>query len=263
MSRTFDAANPRKKFTGKERDTESGNDYFLARYYSSNMGGRFLTPDWSKNPQGVPYANYANPQTLNLYAYVGDNPLSLADADGHCTDTTNGPCELMQAAKKNSEAEQSKSQQQGNCDPVSHPCTTVTVHGNAGPDIASGVISRVYSRSAIPAVGVGPYVNPYQPPQQGTKSSAPSAAKLRCENGLIDQALFHGFATAMTNVKGQVATGIAAAKDYAAPFGSLEKLSLAPWALVLKVLRHLEQLFPALGRPLEVRCGMGCRIRNL
>ena len=32
------------KFTGKERDTESGNDYFGARYYSSNMG-RFMTPD--------------------------------------------------------------------------------------------------------------------------------------------------------------------------------------------------------------------------
>ncbi len=99
-------------FTGKERDTESGNDYFLARYYSSNMGGRFLTPDWSKNPQGVPYANYTNPQTLNLYAYVGDNPLSLADADGHCTDTTNAPCELAEAAKKNSNAETSKAQQQ-------------------------------------------------------------------------------------------------------------------------------------------------------
>ena len=99
-------------FTGKERDTESGNDYFLARYYSSNMGGRFLTLDWSKNPQGVPYANYTNPQTLNLYAYVGDNPLSLADADGHCTDTTNAPCELAQAAKKNSDAATSQNQQQ-------------------------------------------------------------------------------------------------------------------------------------------------------
>jgi len=30
-------------FTGKERDTESGNDYFDARYYSSAMG-RFLSP---------------------------------------------------------------------------------------------------------------------------------------------------------------------------------------------------------------------------
>lgn len=33
-------------FTGKERDTESGNDYFGARYYASTMG-RFLSPDWS------------------------------------------------------------------------------------------------------------------------------------------------------------------------------------------------------------------------
>ena len=33
-------------FTGKERDTESGNDYFGARYYASNMG-RWMSPDWS------------------------------------------------------------------------------------------------------------------------------------------------------------------------------------------------------------------------
>ncbi len=69
-------------FTTKERDTESGNDYFGARYLSSNAG-RFLSPDWSKNPQGVPYADYSNPQSLNLYAYVGNNPLARADADGH------------------------------------------------------------------------------------------------------------------------------------------------------------------------------------
>ena len=33
-------------FTGKERDAESGNDYFGARYYSSSMA-RWLSPDWS------------------------------------------------------------------------------------------------------------------------------------------------------------------------------------------------------------------------
>ena len=31
-------------FTGKERDTESGLDYFGARYYTSSMG-RFMSPD--------------------------------------------------------------------------------------------------------------------------------------------------------------------------------------------------------------------------
>ena len=34
------------RYTGKERDAESGNDYFEARYYSSAMG-RFMSPDWS------------------------------------------------------------------------------------------------------------------------------------------------------------------------------------------------------------------------
>ena len=31
-------------FTGKERDSESGNDYFGARYYAASMG-RFMSPD--------------------------------------------------------------------------------------------------------------------------------------------------------------------------------------------------------------------------
>ena len=72
-------------YTAKERDLETGNDYFGARYYGSTMG-RFLSPDWSKNPQGVPYANYANPQSLNLYSFVGNNPLTLTDADGHVSE---------------------------------------------------------------------------------------------------------------------------------------------------------------------------------
>jgi len=69
-------------FTGKERDSESGNDYFGARYYQSTMG-RFLTPDWSAKLAAVPYAKLENPQTLNLYSYVGNNPLSAVDPDGH------------------------------------------------------------------------------------------------------------------------------------------------------------------------------------
>jgi RHS repeat-associated protein len=69
-------------FTGKERDSESGNDYFEARYYSSAMG-RFLSPDWSAKEEPVPYAKLDNPQTLNLYAYVQNNPLIRVDEDGH------------------------------------------------------------------------------------------------------------------------------------------------------------------------------------
>ncbi len=53
------------QFTGKERDTESGLDYFGARYFGSTMG-RFLSPDWSSKAEPVPYAKLDNPQSLNL-----------------------------------------------------------------------------------------------------------------------------------------------------------------------------------------------------
>jgi len=70
------------KFTGKERDAESGLDYFGARYYASTMG-RFMSPDWAAKPYPVPYSKLDNPQTLNLYAYVGNNPMNRFDPDGH------------------------------------------------------------------------------------------------------------------------------------------------------------------------------------
>jgi len=70
------------KFEGKERDDETGNDDFGARYYS-NRFGRWLSADWSAVPVPVPYANLTNPQTLNLYAMVADDPESFADLDGH------------------------------------------------------------------------------------------------------------------------------------------------------------------------------------
>jgi RHS repeat-associated protein len=70
------------KFEGKERDAETQNDDFGAREYSWRMG-RWLSSDWSAVPVAVPYANLTNPQTLNLYSMVGDDPESFADLDGH------------------------------------------------------------------------------------------------------------------------------------------------------------------------------------
>ncbi len=71
------------KFTAKERDAETGMDYFGARYFSGPQG-RFTSADWSEKPQPVPSADFSDPQTLNLYAYVRNNPLSGADPTGHC-----------------------------------------------------------------------------------------------------------------------------------------------------------------------------------
>jgi RHS repeat-associated protein len=69
-------------FISRERDSDTGNDYLLARYYSS-MLGRFTTPDWSAKEDPVPYAVFSDPQSLNLYAYVRNNPLVHVDLDGH------------------------------------------------------------------------------------------------------------------------------------------------------------------------------------
>jgi RHS repeat-associated protein len=77
-------------FTGKERDSESGNDYFSARYLGSSMG-RFLTPDplpWIHWQHGNDddrdkfEAYIANPQNFNMYAYVNNNPLNHTDPTG-------------------------------------------------------------------------------------------------------------------------------------------------------------------------------------
>jgi RHS repeat-associated protein len=73
------------KFTGKERDTESGLDNFGARYYASSTG-RFMTADWAAQPTAVPFANFRDPQTLNLYSNVRNNPLATVDVNGHCFD---------------------------------------------------------------------------------------------------------------------------------------------------------------------------------
>jgi RHS repeat-associated protein len=80
------------KFEGKERDGETGNDDFGARYYS-NRFGRWLSADWSSVPVPVPYANLSNPQTLNLYAMVSDDPESYADLDGHEQQQSQGGAE--------------------------------------------------------------------------------------------------------------------------------------------------------------------------
>jgi len=58
------------KFTGKEWDAETGLDYFGARYYGNALG-RFITPDWSATPVPVPYADLADPQSLNQTASDG------------------------------------------------------------------------------------------------------------------------------------------------------------------------------------------------
>jgi RHS repeat-associated protein len=75
---TQTADNNHYKFTGKERDTESGLDYFGARYLSSSMG-RWMSPDVvNVTEDRMMYPS----STLNKYAYGANNPLKYVDPDG-------------------------------------------------------------------------------------------------------------------------------------------------------------------------------------
>jgi RHS repeat-associated protein len=70
--------------TSKERDAETGLDYFLARYYSG-AEGRFSSPDPLVIPKlgrRVFLAHLSDPQTWNKYAYVMNNPLTRTDPTG-------------------------------------------------------------------------------------------------------------------------------------------------------------------------------------
>jgi RHS repeat-associated protein len=61
-------------YTGKERDEDTDLLYYEARYYNSNIG-RFISLDpWS--------GDITDPQSLNKYAYVRNNPLKYVDPDG-------------------------------------------------------------------------------------------------------------------------------------------------------------------------------------
>lgn len=72
----YGMADPKQKFTGKERDAETGLDYFGARYYSGAQG-RFTRADEPFNDQDP-----ANPQSWNLYTYGRNNPLLYVDPTG-------------------------------------------------------------------------------------------------------------------------------------------------------------------------------------
>ncbi len=72
------ASNNHYKFTGKERDTESGLDYFGARHYTSSLS-RFMTPDDGSDQSP------SDPESWNLYSYVRNHPTDWIDPTGRCS----------------------------------------------------------------------------------------------------------------------------------------------------------------------------------
>jgi RHS repeat-associated protein len=73
----YDSNITKWKFTTYERDSESQNDYALARYYV-NLKGRFSSPDPLIGSPG-------NPQSWNRYAYTANDPINSTDPSGQAT----------------------------------------------------------------------------------------------------------------------------------------------------------------------------------
>lgn len=72
----YGADNIRKRFTGYEKDVETGLDFAEARYYN-NQHGRFTAVD-----PLLASGKSANPQSFNRYSYVMNSPLRLTDHTG-------------------------------------------------------------------------------------------------------------------------------------------------------------------------------------
>ena len=73
---SFGATPTQRRFTGQVLDNVAGGLYFYnARYYDPALG-RFVSADTI-----VP--NPGNPQALNRYSYVGNNPPGFSDPSGH------------------------------------------------------------------------------------------------------------------------------------------------------------------------------------
>ncbi len=113
----------RYRFTGKERDEESGLNYHGARYYAPGLG-RWMSPDPKGTVDGV-----------NLYGYVRGNPVGLHDADG----TT--------ASEPSSNTLGITAQQLKSADSALRPMFQVIPDDFVGPRLPNQVTQRQYDRA--------------------------------------------------------------------------------------------------------------------
>jgi RHS repeat-associated protein len=148
--------NNKIKFTGKERDAETGLDYFGARYFSGAQG-RYTSPD--------PIAGLlANPQSLNKYAYVINNPLIATDPTGMKINWINDDDrkhkeKLKQAQQRQRDYEKRMDQLRKSSDPrdravaatydrLQASSTVFRVTADSSQSSASGMISPDKTREA-------------------------------------------------------------------------------------------------------------------
>jgi RHS repeat-associated protein len=189
------------KFEGKERDSETGNDDFGARYYSWRFG-RWLSSDWSAVPVPVPYANLSNPQTLNLYAMVVDDPESFADLDGHiCTDPAKG-CATTTVDNSKTQASQGQGTSQTGQN------TNATERITMGIEAAANLY--VAKDKAEIALGLALSTPETGPAATAAATGAALASISSLSSALTGVAQMVGVITGKTKEAGELADGLAA-----------------------------------------------------
>jgi RHS repeat-associated protein len=125
------------KFTGEERDAESGLDDFDARYMGSSLG-RFMRPD----PDNAG-AIKGSPQSWNAYSYVVNNPLNAIDPDGlDCIYTSGATSDGVYVATET-----------GNCSQSGGMYVDGTIN-QSSYTYDNGVLSYTYSNGDVGGDGI-------------------------------------------------------------------------------------------------------------
>ena len=133
-----------QKFTGKERDAETGLDYFGARYFSGAQG-RFTSPD-------APFADQhpEDPQSWNLYGYSRNNPLRYVDPTGQyiCgSNVTQSQCDNFQESLNAAQTQADTLKEKYGADSKQYMAAqrAIDAYGTQGFD--NGVLVRIGSTS--------------------------------------------------------------------------------------------------------------------
>ncbi len=135
-----------REFTSKERDAETGLDYFGARYLSAAQG-RFTSPDLpvDQHPQ--------DPQSWNLYSYVRNNPLSLTDPTGNyaCgTYTTESQCTAFGNMLAQTQSTLDKARQAGTIDSDQYKSASAAAAAYGRLNDGNGVTVNVGATGGFP-----------------------------------------------------------------------------------------------------------------
>ena len=189
------AYNERYKFTGKERDTETGYDYFGARYYSSTL------PLWlSVDPLADKYPN------ISPYAYCNWNPLRFIDLNGeNWYESENG--EIKWTDSKN-QTELTKNNIIG-----TYLGEAVVVF-NGSTNECWGTDNTLTGDNANPAIATIYGINGYDDMQTYRGMTIPQSNSYSMLNAGDYNMAYQDMATSIYGEKGAIAKGIAPALTY-------------------------------------------------